>query len=364
MQKVSVTNIQPGMVVGKNIYSYDGLLLLTSGTVLTENFIERLKKVGITSIYIRNNYLDGIKIPEVIREETRQKAVMLIQKSFNNLKSTARINIEQFHQAASCIVNEVISNRHAMVHLTDIRTYDNYTFSHSVNVCVLSAITGLQLGYNKHRLHSLVLGALLHDAGKTFVPLEILNKPGRLTEEEMSVMREHTKVGFEILRKQIDKIPLPAAHVALQHHEKYNGGGYPRGLNGDSIHEFAKIASIADVYDALTADRPYRNRLPAHEAYDLLIALSNVHFDPKILTVFLSNIALYPIGSFISLNTGEIGIVTNVLPKLPARPIVKVITDADCKIIDQPFEIDLTKKLTVFVSSVLSEKDIIELKLI
>lgn len=364
MQKISLANLQPGMVVGRHIYGSDGLLLLNTGTVLNECFINRLKKIGVVSIYITNSYLDGIEIPEVIREETRQKAVTLIQKSFDNLKATARINVEQFGQAAKSIVDEIITNRQALVHLTDIRTYDNYTFGHSVNVCVLSTITGLQLGYSQPKLQTLALGALLHDAGKAFVPLEILNKPGRLTEDEMAVMRNHTEIGFDVLRKQIDQIPLLAAHVAFQHHEKQNGSGYPRGLDGDHIHDYAKIAAIADVYDAITADRPYRGRMSAHDAYDVVVALSDTHFDPAILSTFLGNIAIYPIGSFIALNTGEIAVVTDVVPKLPTRPILKVITDTDCKLLAQPYELDLTEKLTLFVTSVLSEKEIIDLKLI
>lgn len=364
MQKISLANLQPGMVVGRPIFSSDGVLLLNTGTVLTEDFITRLIKIGLGSIYIKNSLLDDIEVPEVIREETRQKAVSLMQTSFDNLKKTASINVEQFEQAAKSIVDEVITNRQALIHLTDIRTYDNYTFGHSVNVCVLSTVTGLQLGYTPAQLQTLALGALLHDVGKAFVPIEILNKPGRLTEDEMAEMRKHSEKGFDVLRKQIDQIPLLAAHIAFQHHEKQNGQGYPRGLDGDHIHEFAKIASIADVYDAITADRPYRGRMPAHDAYELIVALSDIQFDPDILTTFLGNIAIYPIGSFITLNTGEIAVVTDVLPKLPTRPIVKVITDAECQRLAQPYELDLTQKLTILVNSVLSEKEILDLKLI
>ncbi|MDD4600889.1 Cyclic di-GMP phosphodiesterase [bioreactor metagenome] len=364
MLKISITNLQPGMVIGHHIYNSDGLLLLNAGTELNVTFIKRLEKVGIGSVYIKNSFMEDLEIPEAIREETRQKAVSLVQKSFRYLQVNARINVEQFEQAADCIVDEIVKNRPAMVHLTDIRTHDNYTFGHSVNVCVLSTITGLQLGYNQSQLRTLALGALLHDTGKALVPLEILNKPSRLTDAEMSIMRTHTEKGFDLLRKQADHIPLLASHVAFQHHEKHNGCGYPRGLTGDTIHEYAKITAIADVYDAVTADRPYRERMPAHEAYELAISLANTHFDPAILTSFLSNIAIYPIGSFIVLNTGEIALVTNTFPNLPTRPCVKVITDADGKRLADPYLLDLTEQLTLFVSSVLSEKEVIELKLV
>lgn len=364
MQKFSVANLKSGMVVGRNIYSNDGLLLLNAGTELNESFIERLKKIGVGSIYIKNAYLDDVEIPEIIQEETRQKAISVIQKSFQEFKASARINIEQFNQAANWIIDEVIKNHKAMLHLTDIRTHDNYTFSHSVNVCMLSTITGLQMGYDTNKLKTLALGALLHDVGKAFVPLELLNKPSRLTAEEMSVMQTHTEMGFELLRKETNNVPLLAAHVAFQHHEKNNGRGYPRGLAGDSIHEYAKITSIADVYDAVTADRPYRSRMPAHEAYELVAALADIQFDSTILTTFLGNVAIYPIGSFVAINTGQIGIVVSVLPKLPTRPIIKVITDPCNNRLAQPYQLDLTEHLTLFVSSVLTETDICEMKLV
>lgn len=364
MQKISAPNLQPGMIVARNIYSGDGLLLLNSGMKLTESFIDRLKKLGISSIYIENPYLGEIEIPEAVREETRMRAIGIVQKSFDELKMSSRLNIQQFKQAADDIVNDLLASRQAMIHLSDIRSHDNYTFGHSVNVCILSTITGLQLGYDIAKLKNLALGALLHDAGKALVPLELLNKPGRLTDEEMTVMRKHSEIGFDILRAQLAQVPLPAAHVAFQHHEKMDGSGYPRGLKGEAIHEYAKIAAIADVYDALTADRPYRERMPAHEAYELVVALANSHFDTNILTTFLSNVAVYPIGSFISLNTGQIGIVTNVIPKLPTRPTVRIITDADGKHLSNPYEIDLTENLTWFVVKVLSEKEILEQKFI
>lgn len=364
MQKFSVANLKSGMIVGRNIYSNDGLLLLNAGTDLTESFIERLKRIGIGSIYIKDAYLDNIEIPEIIQEETRQMAISVVRKSFQEFKASARINIEQFSQTANWIVDEVMKNQQAMVHLTDIRTHDNYTFSHSVNVCMLSTITGLQMGYGTNQLKTLALGALLHDIGKAFVPLEILTKPSRLTAEEMSVMQTHTEMGFELLRKETNHVPLLAAHVAFQHHEKNNGRGYPRGLDGDSIHEYAKITSIADVYDAVTADRPYRSRMPAHEAYELVAALADTQFDSAILTTFLSNVAIYPIGCFVAINTGEIGIVINVLPKLPTRPIIKVITDPDSNRLAQPYELDLTKHLTLFISTVLTETDICDMKLV
>jgi putative nucleotidyltransferase with HDIG domain len=361
MQKISVQHLRPGMITARNIFTVDGVLLLNSDIMLCERYIDRLKQLGIMSVYIKNPLLKDINIPETIREETRVRATALVQKAFINLRRSARINIRQFKNAANCIVDEVITNRQALIHLTDVRTHDNYTFGHCVNVAVLSTITGLRLGYDRARLKTLAVGALLHDIGKAFVPLEILNKPDRLTSVEMEIMKQHSEIGFDILRHQTEYIPILAAHVAFQHHEKYNGSGYPRNLKGKDIHEYARIAAVADVYDAITSERSYRGAIAPHEAYEIVYSLSESHFDPEILHAFLSNIAIFPLGSFVTLNTGEIALVIKVVPQFPARPTVRVFADAAGNLLPEKRDIDLMEKLTLFISSVLTEKEICRL---
>ncbi len=364
MQKISVEHLRPGMITARNIFSADGVLLLNSGIMLCERYIDRLKQLGIMSVYIQNPLLKDVDIPEAIREETRVRAVALVHEAFLNLRKSARINIQQFKDAADCIVDEIISNKQAMIHLSDVRTHDNYTFGHCVNVAVLSTITGIRLGYSTTELKILAMGALLHDVGKAFVPLEILNKPGRLSTSEMEIMKQHSELGFDTLRHQGEHIPLLAAHVAFQHHEKYNGSGYPRHLSGKEIHEYARITAVADVYDAITSERPYRGPIMPHEAYEIVSSLSNSHFDPEILNAFLCNIAVFPLGSFVTLNTGEIALVIKVIPKFPARPTVRVIADADGALLKDKYDISLLDNLTLFISSVLTEKEVCQLKVI
>ncbi|MEN6411863.1 MAG: HD-GYP domain-containing protein [Veillonellales bacterium] len=362
MQRISISHLKPGMTLSRNIFSADGLLLLNVGIKLTRNYISRLKKLGIASVYVDNPLLTDIEAPEIIQEETRVKAIATVKQSFSKLQTVCRIDIGELQQVANRIVDEAIQNRHTMVHLTDIRTHDDYTFGHSVNVCVLAVVTGLHLGYHTDQLRTLALGAMLHDVGKLSVPLEILNKPGRLTEDEMSIMKQHSGYGFSILQQQTDSIPLLAAHIAFQHHEKFNGTGYPRCLQGDDIHEFARIVAIADVYDALTADRPYRKCLPPHQAYEWIMVLTGQHFDPYILSVFLSHIAAYPVGTFVRLTSGEIGIVTKVLPKLSTRPQLRILTDSSGQFLSQPAELNMLEHLTLFIDKVLTDKEVYALQ--
>lgn len=367
MQKISIHNLQPNMVVARNIFSPDGVLLLSADTALTTVQIDRLRLFGLSSVYIKNPFTDKEldsdiidTIPEVVREETRVQAVQIVHNSFQNLAANRELDAQHFKATTDFLIDEVLKNRGAMIHLTDIRARDGYTFGHSVNVCVLAALTGVQLGYNITKLRELALGALLHDTGKMLVPKEILVKPGPLTACERTVMEQHPDFGFDLLRKQ-GEIPLISAHIAFQHHEKFDGTGYGRGLSGADIHEYARIVAIADVYDAITSDRPYKEGMLPHEAYEIMMSLTGTHFDPYILRVFLNQIAVYPLDSIVRLNTGAIALVTKVVPGMQTRPTLKVLFDAaGTRLADGP-EIDLTKHLTTFITKVFSPAEIQEL---
>jgi HD-GYP domain-containing protein (c-di-GMP phosphodiesterase class II) len=355
MQKISVSLLETGMITSRNVFGADGQLLLGDGVKLTNNYIKRLKEMGIPAVYIQNEYLKDVEVPLVLAEETRVKAIFTVQAAFGEFQKYKRISLNKLNSVAKLLIDEIILNSKSMVHLTDIRTYDDYTFGHSVNVCVLSVLTGITLGYNELKLKELALGALLHDVGKIAVPVEILNKPGKLNDEEMAVMQKHSEQGFEILRKN-PEISLLVSHVAFQHHERYNGSGYPRGLCGQDIHEYARIVALADMYDAMTADRSYRKAMPPHAAYEILLASSQYHFDIDILRVFISNIAIYPVGSVVELNNGSFGIVVKVQAELQTRPTVQLI---DIQSGRKGKLLDLTNNLTIFVSKVLNESETI-----
>lgn len=362
MQRVLVGHLKPGMIIGRNIYDAEGRILLSASIELKQSYIDRLREIGIGSVYVEVPGLPAVEIPEVVREETRLKAVQAVKASFQNFRTTKVLNIKQFSAIAANIVEEIIRNRNTLLHLTDIRTYDDYTFAHCVNVCVLSVMIGLSLNYTEHKLRELALGALMHDVGKTLVPVEILNKPGRLNTAEMDVMKKHAELGFEVLRKQQDDIPLLAAHVAFQHQEKFDGSGYPRKLSGKDIHEYARIAAIADVYDALTSDRPYRKAMLPHEAFEIMQASGGTHFDHHLLQIFFRQIAVYPVGTIVHLNTGQIGMVTEVLPDFQTRPKVQVIFNSDGHLIKDLVEVNLAHpdQLTTFIEKVFIDFEVQE----
>ncbi|MEG6586543.1 HD-GYP domain-containing protein [Dendrosporobacter sp. 1207_IL3150] len=361
MQRISTNNLRPGMIVAKNIYSADGQLLLCAGVALTAAYIRRLHQLDIPSIYIKAENFPDIEIPELLCEQTRVQAVKNIQKAFENVRLSHKVDVEAVQPVVKSIVAEIIKNRSAMIHLTDIRLYDDYTFAHSVNVCALATMIAVTRGYSQTRIEELALGALLHDIGKTVIPLDVLNKPGKLDGDELTVMQSHSEVGFELLRKSCADMSVVPMHVAYQHQEKFDGSGYPRGLASYDIHEYARIVAIADVYDALTSDRPYRKAMLPHQAYDILLKSAGTHFDSDILKSFIYHIAVYPVGSTVQLSTGDFGVVISVPEGLPFKPAVKLIADRNKASIHNGEIIELEHCSNKFVYKVLDESEVLTL---
>lgn len=355
MRLMSVKSLAPGMIIGRPVYNSNGHVLLSEGTVLTSIFIKRLAMLGISRVYVEDGLLPDIDIEDVILEETRTKAITTVKRFINNYSNGneltakgAAVLCRDMMNTVLEIVDQLLVNRSMLVNLLDIRTFDEYTFRHSVNVCVLSLLTGITLGYNRKRLMQLGLGAMLHDIGKTKIPAGIIKKPEQLTPDEFEEVKKHCYYGFELI-KQTGIEDVVVASVALQHHERQGGGGYPRGLRKNDIHEFAKIVSVADAYDAITADRVYKKASLPHEAYQLLSESVDSEFDSNILKAFLYNIAAYPIGTIVEINTGEIGAVVETKKGYSQHPRIRLLFTQEGKYIDEICEICLyeTEKLYV-----------------
>ncbi len=361
MRRVSLEYLEPGMKIGRTIYSSDGRPLLVAGMVLNSNYIQRLIDYGVGSVYIKDDMFDEIEEPpDLISEQTRLESVRTVKELFNSLENKKRINIQGVKKTVSNLIDEVLSNREILVNFTDIRNYDDYTFSHSVQVCVLSIITGISLGLDHIRLKDLATGALIHDIGKTRVDKELLNKPGDLTPEEFVEIKRHAEHGFEILRAN-QEISLLSAHIAYQHHERWDGNGYPRRLREQEIHIYSRIVAIADVFDALVADRPYRKAYSTSQAVSLMRRMAGSQFEPVILESFLANVAEFPIGTVVALSSGEIAVVVDSNREKPILPVVRVIFNKRLKPLSVVKEIDLTKDASVHVSRVLGEEEVAQL---
>jgi HD-GYP domain-containing protein (c-di-GMP phosphodiesterase class II) len=357
VRRITVQNLKSGMVVARAIFSSDGRILLHSGIILSNSYIKRLSEFEINSVYIRDEVFGDVECCDVVADKTRVNAIKMVRENFNQLEKNHSLNTRAVKGTVGNIVDELLENRNILFSLSDIRAFDDYTYAHSVNVCILSIMTGITMGYNYDQLNELGIGALLHDIGKIRINLEILNKPGELTRDEFREIKRHPEFGFRILRDYQD-LSLLSTHVAYQHHERWDGHGYPRNIARENILEYARIAAAADVYDALLADRPYRSSYSINQGLNILKRMSGIYLDPTCVNALIANIAVYPIGTVVELNTGDTGIVVDTNREYPTRPIVKVVFNSWGQRLAPEHEVDLSKLKTIMIVRSLSDEEI------
>ncbi len=225
------------------------------------------------------------------------------------------------------ITESITRSPNAMVWLSHLKHRDEYTVTHCMNTCILAVTFGRYLGMDKDALELMGLGALLHDIGKMSIPLEILNKPGRLTPEEYEIVKTHAQKGHELLVSK-GGIPQESLDIVLHHHERISGKGYPHGLMGEQVNRMTKIVSIVDVYDAITSDRCYHDGIAPYEALKNMYEWISEDFEKELVEQFIKCLGIYPIGSMIQLNLGQIGIVVSASEKSRLRPIVLLVINS------------------------------------
>jgi HD-GYP domain-containing protein (c-di-GMP phosphodiesterase class II) len=358
MRLKHIDSIEDGDIVGKPILLANGNVLVGVGLKLNTKFVERLRNLGIDRVYIEDLHTMDIIPEDVIEDETRKEAVTAVHKTMTDLiditvtkgRSIDRDIGSTFRNVFSSILSDLTRKKNIMINLTNLHTTEGYLFHHSVNVAILAGILGLTKGYNRQQMEELGVGALLFDIGMTQIPTEVWNRKGTLNEAERAVMRTHTEKGFDLLRGRFD-ISLLSAHCAYQHHERYDGCGYPRELKANEIHEYAQIVAIADVFDALTSNRPHRNRFKPNDAIELLFASGNSMFDLEIVRLFCQNISIYPVSTTVMLSSGQIGVVSANHAGSIQRPTIRILRESDGKETSSPYELDMRKELNVTIIS-------------
>ncbi len=352
MRPAEVNSNLIGKKLAKTVFTADGRPLLTAGVTLTPAYLDALRRRGFTVVYVQNELLPDLEVDEALNSDTRVRATRIIKESMDRLAAGYEINVKAVSDAVNDILNDLTGNSDLVFSLSSLRSVDEYTFTHSVNVCAIALIAGQSLHYTRQDLHKLGVGALLHDIGKVQMG-DIVRKPGKLSPEEWERMKTHPTIGYELLRTNFE-ISLLSAHVAFQHHERMDGSGYPRGLAGGDIHEFGRIGAVADVYDALASDRPYRKRLdPATLAAELQ-GMAGDHLDPEIVRKLLARMALYPTGSIVLLATRQVAVVVRQTMGDPAHPVVRVVTDSDYNLVE-PFDVSLAEREDLTVHMILPD---------
>ncbi|MBB6637972.1 HD-GYP domain-containing protein [Cohnella thailandensis] len=340
MRLVDIESVEPGQVLGRTIFSANGTVLLTTGVQLTVFMISTLKRVGVTMIYIDDPMFRDISIEEVLSESTKGAVIQQMSESFDALRSGKSFNTKAISMTVDALLEDVLKNQNVLVQLSDIRTEDNAIYIHSMNVCMMATLVGVNMGLNMIQLKELAMGALLHDIGKVGAP------------ELQEGRSHHSWRGFEMLKMKRE-YSLLISHVAFQHHEAVDGSGKPRGIRGDEIHLYAKITAIANIYDNMLTDLSEGKRILPHEAVERLNAMSGTVVDRDVLIEFLRIVSVYPNGISVRLSNRQTGVVVGQHKGLPGRPIVRVIDKAGDEAVGAS-EVDLAQRTTIFIESVLS----------
>jgi HD-GYP domain-containing protein (c-di-GMP phosphodiesterase class II) len=343
--------VPDGATLGRDVLSgrADGVPLLRAGIPLTGRYRQALTRAGVHAVYIDDELTEGIEPKHIISSETRAAAASAVGRAFEGAKeafSTGRPltvdMISELDAIAGRMAREIEQTGDVALALADLSSADGYTLQHSVDVAAVGLLIGQRLyrerGYVDYRgrrtfekvdqrLTRLGLGLLLHDVGKLVVPAEILNKPGELDAREWAVIKEHPVAGVELLRS--DLISPLVKIVVRSHHERWDGAGYPDGKAGLDIHELARIAAVADVYDAVTSERAYARAKPAHVGVRIVRTGAGDHFDPEIAQAFSKIVAPFPPGDPVELSDGRGGVVASVPPNDIDRPVVRILGDGE-----------------------------------
>lgn len=313
MRYVSIDNVEPGMLLARAVFDSEDRILLGAQVELTHEFIDKLRGRGYAGVYIDDELSKDICIEETISQELRRQGV----------ESLRECNVDAVLDVAKNIVEQILSAKAISLDLVDLRSFDDYTFYHSVNVAVLSTVIGIGMGLTEKAMTELCIAAIFHDLGKCRIDPRILNKPARLTKEEFTRMRKHSEYSYDLIKSRLD-ISAMTKKAILCHHENEDGSGYPLGLAGDEIPLYDKIIHVADVYDALTAKRPYKEPYVASEALEYLMGGCGILFNQKVVEAFIEYVPLYPKGMEVMLSDGRRGIVIENNNKNTLRPKIRL----------------------------------------
>jgi putative nucleotidyltransferase with HDIG domain len=376
IKKINVKALKPGMYIhDMNCGWLDHPFLSNSMKVKNRQIIEKIISTGIREVYIDTKRgLDVANAPtktEVTRaikkeiskiterntkgenttpvqeelsraKEIKKVAIKTVKQLMKDIRLGKQLELEKVDRVVESMVDSIFRNDAALTTLGKIKQMDEYTYFHSVSVGILMISFGKHLGFDRQKIKNLGVGGLLHDLGKMDVPIEILTKKGKLTEDEFESIKKHVDYGLHII-EQIGGVNEISVSVSAEHHERMDGSGYPHSLKGDKISQYGQMAAIIDVYDAMTADRCYQKGMQPSEVLKKLFEWSTFYFNNNLVQQFIRCVGIYPVGSLVRLESNMVGVILSHNEKSLLHPVVRVIYNAKKEKYVMPYDIDLSE---------------------
>lgn len=298
MHSMTVDKVPVGSKLQEPIFSSEGVLLVGKGIIMSSTLKAKLGHFRVSEV----------NVEDIIGARFDKEKLNLDTLTNLTYYALRKLDFNSIYLCAQTLVDNLIESESTAC-LKILREYDDSTFQHSINVACYAVALGIRMGISITRLHHLATGALLHDIGKAFIPIEIITKEGKLTDDEFRLVKAHPTYGWELLRERYD-VPVPVAQIVYQHHEDYDGAGYPNGIDGSVIYDLAMIVHIIDVYDALNSKRSYKVQFAKEDIFNIMDSYRGTKFDPVIYDIFKKECPWYYIGEEIKFDNGLIGVVT------------------------------------------------------
>ena len=340
MNIIKVEDLQVGMEFDASVFVEDDVLLVPAGVALREKDLKRLSQWGVEEVLTDGNPIDHT--PSDIKADFEffglsadsdsvnfyKNAVTFLSEIFEKITNKESFSTTSVDSLADLIIKYINEKRNETISLIICSSAGDGYAKSSLNCAIMSAVIGLFNNLDEKKLQNLVIGAILHDCGMLRIPASIRNKNGKLTDSELKTLRMHTLYSYQIMAKEL-YYPEDVAQIALQHHERWNGTGYPQGIKESEILNEARVVSVADAFEAMVCERPYRNSMTGYFAMKNILSDNSRRFDPSIVKSFISSMGIYPIGSIVLLSNSSIGRVISVHGNTPLRPELMLLIDSD-----------------------------------
>lgn len=349
MRIISLDSIKGNERLAKDIINENETVLMTTGTLVRKEYVSRLKDLDIEYIYVEDEIGQGINLRDSLEIQIKEQCQKAVQNILQKYSYDNNSELEEITLIADEIIYDIMQEPEVIYNLSSIRSKNESTYSHSINVCALSVILGFRLKLPKKRIREIAIGALLHDIGFSYISLDYQNITlENCSDKERKEIKKHIIYGYSAIDKMEWLAPV-SKDIVISHHERLDGTGYPFHLRENKIKIGSKIVAVCDEFDS----KVYGNltsKIKVHDAIDYIVSQAGVKFDLVVVKAFVASVAAYPTGALVATNENEIGIVLRQNPKCPTRPVIRIIQDQVGKKPDVWIEKDLTKELTLFIT--------------
>lgn len=345
----NIERVVPGDILAKAVYDDKCQLLLAKNVTLSDNYINRLQAASIHCVYVEDELSEGLEFATVIPDEIKIKSINAVKNVFKDVMdrkdvSISNKSVDSIKGIIDQMLDMIFQNRDTLYVMTELMGTDMYTYNHSAEVAILSMLVGKSLGLNDIFVKKIGIGAILHDIGKMKISNEVLNKVEPLTEDEAKTVKEHAKLGYELLRES-DAISPISRQIILLHHEKLDGKGYPMQLTSDAIPVHVRIVTMCDIFNALVSNRSYRPKLSIDMALETIRVEAVYQLDRELYYHLMKVVNIYPVGTVVELSDGNIGIVIKENKEAQTRPVIQIIKEKKKADI-----VNLLDTLTLFIT--------------